>query len=157
MLKDILQRITVGGIIGLIICQIVLVFISLGVGEGKFIAVSPNFEKLIQHEVLAFILQNLGFALIGITFALCGLFFEIARWSMARQYVTHFSITSIVLVSIVFTIWTPETIWNVLILLFNFSLTYFITWTVQYKVSKRDIDQINALIQNHRKGMDLND
>ncbi|WP_169716182.1 DUF3021 domain-containing protein [Ureibacillus manganicus] len=152
-----MQRITVGGIIGLIICQIVLVFISLGVGEGKFIAVSPNFEKLIQHEVLAFILQNLGFALIGITFALCGLFFEIARWSMARQYVTHFSITSIVLVSIVFTIWTPETIWNVLILLFNFSLTYFITWTVQYKVSKRDIDQINALIQNHRKGMDLND
>ncbi len=113
---------------------------------------SPNFEKLINHEVLAFILQNFGFALIGITFALCGLFFEIARWSMLRQYITHFCITSIVWVPIVFTIWTPETIWNVLILFFNFTLTYFITWSVQYKVSKRDIEQINAMIQNQQKG-----
>ncbi len=151
MKKDILQRIVIGGISGLVICQIVMIIISLGIGGGKFIAVSPNFEKLINHEVLAFILQNLGFALIGITFALCGLLFEIAKWSMLRQYLTHFCITSFIWIPIVFTIWTPETFWNVLILLFNFTLPYFITWSVQYKVSKRDIEQINALIKINKR------
>lgn len=151
MKKDILQRIAIGGISGLIICQIVMVLISLGTGNGKFIAVSPNFEKLIKHELLAFILQNFGFALIGITFALSGLLFEIARWSMLRQYITHFLITSIVWLPIIFTIWTPVTIWNALILFLNFTLTYFISWTVQYKVSKRDIEQINILVKSRKK------
>lgn len=157
MKKEIRQRIIVGGFTGLIICQIVLVFISLGIGNGSFIAVSPNFKELIKHEVIAFILQNIGFAFIGITFALCGLFFEIARWSMLKQYATHFIITSTVWVPIVFTIWTPESISNVIILIFNFTLTYFITWSIQYKVSKRDIERINALIQNQKKGMNVND
>ncbi|CAM5222685.1 hypothetical protein UACE39S_03068 [Ureibacillus acetophenoni] len=157
MKKEILQRVVVGGIGGLIICQIVLVFIGLGIGNGQFIAVSPSFGKLINHELLAFIFQNLGFAIIGITFALCGLFFEIARWSMLRQYITHFCITSLVWFPIVFTIWMAETIWNVLILLFNLTLTYFITWSVQYSVSKRDIEQINSLIQNKSKGMSSHD
>ncbi|SOC41805.1 DUF3021 domain-containing protein [Ureibacillus acetophenoni] len=157
MKKEILKRIGVGGFSGLLTCQIVLIFISLGIGNGRFIAVSPSFEKLINHEVLAFILQNVGFALIGITFALCGLFFEIARWSMLRQYSMHIGVTSVVWIPIVFIIWPPQSIWNILILIFNFMVPYVITWSIQYRVSKRDIEQINALIQNHKKGLKVND
>ncbi|MGE7692762.1 DUF3021 domain-containing protein [Lysinibacillus sp. NPDC094177] len=146
MRKDLLNRIIGGFIIGVVLGQVVQFFVSMGIAQGNYAWVVPEFRVLFTNEIIAIITQVLLTGLIGITFALAALFFEIARWGMLKQYIVHFSVTAIIWIPIVMILWMPKTVANVCSLLASFLGTYVVTWLTQYKLSKRDIEKINEML-----------
>ncbi|MGE7675128.1 DUF3021 domain-containing protein [Lysinibacillus sp. NPDC094403] len=146
MRKDLLNRIIGGFVIGVVLGQVVQFFVSMGIAQGNYAWVVPEFRVLFTNEIIAIITQVLLTGLIGITFALAALFFEIARWGMLKQYIVHFFVTAIIWIPIVMILWMPKTVANVCSLLASFLGTYVVTWLTQYKLSKRDIEKINEML-----------
>lgn len=146
MRKDILIRILGGFIIGAVLGQIVQFFVSLGISQESYVWVVPEFQALFESETMAIMTQVVLTGLIGITFALAALFFEIARWGMLKQYIVHFFVTAIIWIPIVMVLWMPKTMANIFSLFASFLGTYIVTWLLQYKLSKRDIEKINAML-----------
>lgn len=146
MQKDLLIRSSGGFVIGVLIGQIVQFFISLGLGQERYAWVVPEFRSFFTTEMSAIVTQILLTGLIGITFALAALIFEIARWGMLKQYLAHFFVTVMIWIPIVMLLWMPKTTANVFSLVVSFLGTYIVTWFLQYRFSKRDIEKINALL-----------
>lgn len=146
MRKDLLIRIIGGFVIGAVLGQIVQFFVSMGIAQGSYAWVVPEFRALFTSEIIAIITQVLLTGLIGITFAVAALFFEMARWGMLKQFIVHFFVTAIIWIPIVMILWMPKTMANVCSLLASFLGTYVVTWLLQYKLSKRDIEKINAML-----------
>ncbi|MGE6513310.1 DUF3021 domain-containing protein [Lysinibacillus sphaericus] len=147
MQKDIGIRFVGGFVIGVTIGQIVQLCISLGLGQESYLAVVPNFRALFTSETVAVCTQIFLTGMIGVTFAMAALVFEIARWGMLKQYIVHFSVTASVWIPIVMIIWMPKTMANIFSLLASFIGTYIVTWLMQYQLSKRDIEKINAILE----------
>lgn len=147
MHKDILIRIVGGFVIGVTLGLLVQFFVAMGIKQEGYAWVVPEFQAFFPSEAMAIIAQILLTGLIGITFALAALLFEIARWGMLKQYIVHFAVTAIVWIPIVMTLWMPKTMANMFSLLASFLGTYVMTWLLQYKFSKRDIGQINAMLK----------
>ncbi len=150
MHKDILIRIVGGFVIGVTLGLLVQFFVAMGIEQEGYAWVVPEFQAFFPSEAMAIIAQILLTGLIGITFALAALLFEIARWGMLKQYIVHFAVTAIVWIPIVMTLWMPKTMANMFSLLASFLGTYVMTWLLQYKFSKRDIGQINAMLKKGR-------
>lgn len=99
----------------------------------------------------AVIVQNILTGCIGLVFATSSLVFDIAKWGLLKQYLIHFCVTAIVWVPVVILLWTPETFRSIIILMISFLGTYTLTWWIQYTLSKKNIQQINAAIQSKLK------
>ncbi|TQR42622.1 DUF3021 domain-containing protein [Paenibacillus popilliae] len=149
-MKNLLNRVAGGFVIGVIIGQIVQIIISFSVGQGEYMPVVEQFHSYFHNGATAVFVQNLLTGLIGITFATSSLVFDVAKWGLLKQYFIHFCITAAVWIPIVMLLWMPQTSRNVLVFLLSFLGTYIITWVTQYVISKNDIKQINAAIQLKR-------
>ncbi|PIE96905.1 DUF3021 domain-containing protein [Bacillus fungorum] len=147
-MKNIFSRVVGGFIIGVIIGQVVQILISLKLGNGEYIPVVGHFRSLFDSEMIAVIVQILLTGIIGVTFATSALVFEIAKWSLLKQYIVHFCITALVWVPIVTLLWMPKTFISTMIFFISFLGTYVVTWVIQYIISRNDIKQINAAIQS---------
>ncbi len=146
MRKDLLTRIVGGFVIGMVLGHIVQFFVSMGIGQGSYAWVVPEFRAFFTNEISAIFTQSILTGLIGVTFALAALIFEVARWGMLKQYSAHFLVTAMIWIPIVMLLWMPKTMANILSLVASFLGTYIITWFLQYKFSKRDIEKINAIL-----------
>ncbi|MCM3342109.1 DUF3021 domain-containing protein [Paenibacillus sp. MER TA 81-3] len=147
MLKKLLSRAAGGFAYGVLVGQVVQIIISLSLGEGKFMPVISDFRSLFENETTAVIAQMILTGIIGVAFATSSVVFDIPKWSLLKQYVVHFCITAIVWVPIVIICWMPKTYKSIIILGVNFLGTYLITWFIQYTISKKDIQEINAAIK----------
>lgn len=154
MRKEILTRIIGGFVIGVILGQIVQFFVSMGIGQGQYVWVVPEFRTYFTNEMSAIISQNLLTGVIGITFALAALIFDMARLGMLKQYLVHFFITAMIWIPIVTLLWMPKTMANVGSLVASFLGTYIVTWVLQYRFSQRDIEKINAILSNRGEELD---
>ena len=147
MLKKASRRGIGGFAFGVLIGQIISIFISVSLGNGEFIPVVPEFRALFSDEIGAVITQTLLTGVIGTVFAVTSLVFEIEKWGSLKQYIVHFIITSTFWVPIVYLCWMPQDAKGILICFISFLVTYAITWFVQYRVTKDDIRKINEVIR----------
>ncbi|PFF27566.1 hypothetical protein CN327_29190 [Bacillus cereus] len=147
-MKNLINRVFGGFVIGVIIGQVVQILISLKLGHGEYISVVDHFRSFFVSEMTAVIVQIMLTGIIGVTFATSSLVFEIAKWSLLKQYIVHFCITALVWVPIVTLLWMPKTFISTMIFFISFLGTYVITWVIQYIISKNDIKRINAAIQS---------
>lgn len=147
MLRNLLSRVAGGFAFGILMGQIVQISISLKLGNGEFMPVTSDFADFFASETTAVIIQLMLTGAIGVTFAISGMIFDIARWGSLKQYIVHFFSTAIVWVPVVTICWMPKTLTSFLIFFISFVGTYFITWILQFVISKKDIQKINAMIQ----------
>lgn len=151
MRKNIVSRIIGGFVIGVVLGQLIQFIISVNVSPGSYMAVVPEFRALFESEITAVFMQVMLTGLIGTTFATSALIFEIEKWSMLKQYLIHFCITSLVWLPTVMLLWMPKEVKNFVIFIISFIGTYLITWMIQYRESKRSIEKINLAIQKQRR------
>lgn len=145
-MNKVVSRIIGGFVIGALIGQFVQVIISFG--YGTYTPVMDHFLAFFPSTAAAVIVQTALTGLIGITFAWSSLLFDIARWSLLKQYIVHFVITSLVWVPTAMLLWMPKTSAGTIIFVISYLSSYVITWISQYTASKKDIQQINASIQS---------
>lgn len=97
MFKEIIKRGLLGFIIGVFIGQTILIINSLIAGNGIYYAVNPFFIDKEGPQLTLVIIQYFLTGVIGATFSSCSIIFQNDKWSLLKQTIIHFLITSIVM------------------------------------------------------------
>ena len=153
MKKNIGSRAFFGFCVGVTIFVAISLFISAVEGDGEYLAGMPQLVAYFPTECAAVAVQTAWVGLIGVTFAEAALLFELERWNAVQQYLVHFLMTGVVYLPFLVVCYLPLRPITLLLVLANILLTYGITWGIQYRVNKTNIDRINAALERrHNHG-----
>ena len=142
--KAVAKRAVLGFIYGVFIGQTILIIESLFMRDGNFYAVSASLLELAGTKIAAVIIQYLLTGFIGLTFASTTVIFEMDEWSLLRQTITHFIITSIVMYIAGFLCgWFPHTVGSTLAWFGVFVVVYLIFWICFSLYYKNKVKKIN--------------
>lgn len=147
MKKEVAKRAILGFIYGVFIGQTILIIESLFMRDGNFYAVSNSLLELAGTKIAAVIIQYFITGIIGTTFAATTVIFEMDNWSLLRQTITHFVITSIVMYIAGFLCgWFPHTVVSTLIWFGVFVVVYVIFWICFSMYYKNKVKKINEAL-----------
>ena len=145
--KAVAKRAILGFIYGVFIGQTILIIESLFMRDGNFYAVSASLLELAGTKIAAVIIQYFLTGIIGLTFASTTVIFEMDEWSLLRQSITHFIITSIVMYVAGFLCgWFPHTVASTLIWFGVFVVVYVIFWVCFSLYYKNKVKKINEAL-----------
>ena len=147
MKKEVAKRAILGFIYGVFIGQTILIIESLFMRDGNFYAVSNSLLELAGTKIAAVIIQYFITGIIGTTFASTTVIFEMDNWSLLRQTITHFVITSIVMYVAGFLCgWFPHTVVSTLIWFGVFIVVYVIFWFCFSAYYKNKVKKMNEAL-----------
>ena len=145
--QAIIKRAILGFIYGVFIGQTILIIESLFMHDGNFYAVSASLLELAGTKIAAVIIQYFLTGIIGLTFASTTVIFEMDEWSLLRQTITHFIITSIVMYVAGFLCgWFPHTVGSTLVWFGVFVVVYLIFWICFSLYYKNKVKKMNEAL-----------
>lgn len=145
--KELLNRCFIGSLGGLLIAQIISILISLIKNDGNYYHVAPELVAVCKSETRAVIVQTLCALLYGAVWVGSTVIWQIDKWSILKQNIIHFLITSIVVFPIAYvTGWMMHTPLGILIYFGTFLIVYAIIWLTQYFAIKKNIKKMNAAV-----------
>ncbi len=151
MKKKVIIRCLIGAPIGLAISTLITIAISLAVRDGHFYPVAPELITDTGGELNAVILQAICALLYGAAWAGASVIWEIERWSILRQSVTHLIICSLATFPIAyFTRWMPHNAAGILLYFGIFFGIYLFIWLSQYFAMKIKLKRINEKVKENR-------
>lgn len=147
MKGKILKRSLVGASFGLLICQMIAIVISFVINDGNYYAVVPELFVICKSETTAVLVQTIVACIYGAVWGGESVIWEIDEWSLLKQTILHFVISSAVTFPVAyFTWWMPHTPFGVLSFFGIFASIYIIIWISQYLSIKRKIEKMNQKI-----------
>lgn len=148
MKKRIPLRLLSGACIGLTISVAVTLAVSAAIGGGNYYPVPPQLVADCGTELRAMLLQTVCSLLYGAAFAGASLVWEIERWSLLRQTVTHLLICSAATLPIAYALyWMPHSLGGILRYFGIFFAIYLLIWAIVYGRMKRRVRQFNEKIK----------
>ena len=145
--KAVAKRAVLGFIYGVFIGQTILILESLMMRDGNFYAVSSSLLELVGTKITAVIIQYFLTGIIGLTFASTTVIFEMDEWSLLRQTIIHFIITSIVMYIAGFLCgWFPHTVVSTLVWFGVFVVVYLIFWICFSLYYKNKVKKMNEAL-----------
>lgn len=148
MKKYVLPRALIGFTSGVTIGIIVILSISLALGNGTVLLVTPEFLALCGgNELLAFSIENLLMGLIGVAFAEASISFSVERWSFIKQYLVFCLGSAALWIPVCFLCWFPRNLSGLMSLIISFGSTYLINWLIQFGVSRRNVRRMNEVLK----------
>ena len=139
--KKALLRGILGIPIGVFIMSLVGLLISLIL--GKLSLVSPAFLGN-PSDLTAYAIQFILSCVIGFAFAFSSTFFEVEKWSIAKQTFLHFIAIAIVYFpTAIYLGWVELKSVSIAIYALIFILVYVIIWLTQYSTMKNKIQKLN--------------
>lgn len=142
--KEIIRRCLIGAPIGVLICNITLIAISLVVNDGNYYSVVPELISYCGSETNAVIVQTICVLLYGAMWGGISVVWEIDEWSILRQTLTHFVICTITTIPIAyFTGWMSHSLLGLIKYIAIFVGVYLMVWLSQYSSMKKKVEQLN--------------
>ena len=153
MFKTALKRAAIGLPLGIAIGYIITICISLGIGDGKYVAYVPELaESLGGSELTAVIVQAALCALLGAVSAGSSVIWEMDRWSLAKQSVVFFVLLSVVMMPIAYIArWMEHTVAGFVSYFGVFAAIFFLIWLVRFVFWKKKIAGLNSDIAKEDK------
>ncbi|MBQ9136871.1 MAG: DUF3021 domain-containing protein [Lachnospiraceae bacterium] len=149
MKKELIKRCFAGAPIGFTICVGITIVISLIVGDGTYYPVVPELIKICGSEVNAVLVQAIVGLLYGAMFGGTSLIWEMEKWSLLRQTITHLLIVSITTIPIAYFMhWMNHSILGVLAYMGTFFAIYAIIWISIYLSIRNKLNKINAKVKS---------
>lgn len=149
MKKKFLLRGLLGFPIGIAIGQFMLIIVSVMMGRGHFLAVTPELLSYAGSEIEAVILQTILCGVIGFIFAGSSIIWDKNSWSILRQSATYFLITALTMLPIAyFANWMEHSIRGMLSFLLVFLIIFIIVWLVNYVMWKNKITKLNDKVKH---------
>lgn len=122
--------------------------VSAQLGRNEYYPVVPQLAQAIGSPLKAVWLQFVWGGLLGAAFSAASLIFQIEKWSILRQTVTHFVVASLIMLPTAYMLkWMPPTLKGFAVYFGIFAGIYVIIWVVQYLVMRQKIQQMNAHLQ----------
>ena len=138
-----------GAPIGLAFAQMMCIVISLLINDGNYYTVVPELITICKSETNAVIVQTICALIYGAVWAGISVIWEMDEWSILKQSVIHFLISSIVTFPIAYiTRWMEHSISGVLFYYGIFATIYVGIWLSQYLAMRKKIEQLNAKIKD---------
>jgi len=148
MKMKILKRCLLGVPVGLAISTAITIAISLALGDGAYYAVVPELTAVCGSEINAVVVQALFSMLYGAAWAGASVIWEIERWSLLRQTVSHLIVCSLATFPIAyFAWWMPHNGAGIALYFGIFFAVYLIIWLAQYAAMRKRLKQINERIR----------
>ena len=145
--KEAVKRAIMGFIYGVFIGQTILILESLMAHDGNFYPVAASLVELAGTKIGAVIIQYFLTGIIGTTFAATTVLFEIDNWSLLKQTIIHFIITSIVMYIAGFLCgWFPHKLSSTLIWFGIFIVIYVIFWISFSSYYKNKVKKMNEAL-----------
>lgn len=144
MKRNILVRCLLGALLGILINVGCALLISWQMGDGKYYAVAPELIEQCGTEFNAVLLQTLWTLLYGAVWGGTSVIWEVERWSILRQTVTHLAVVcAATFPTAYFLRWMAHTAMGMAAYFGFFLGLYFCIWLILYTAIRRRIAQLN--------------
>ena len=130
---------------GLIVYMLLEFIVGVVMGVKDFYGMTPEYLAMFPSETLALGVAVLSHGLIGATFATATVIYEKPEIGFILQNVFYVLCTGIVWIPIICFVWQlykyPAALAYTIV---GFVLTYLVMSVIGFRITKRDVDQINA-------------
>lgn len=148
MKKELILRCLLGAPVGLTICTLITIGFSLGLGEGRYMAVVPELTAACGSEIGAVVLQTLGAMLYGAFWAGASLIWNQEHWSILKQTITHLMLCSLVTFPVAYLMrWMPRNLLGAAAYFGVFLTIYALIWLSKYLPMKRSVQQMDRSVR----------
>lgn len=150
MKKEVLLRGFYGLAIGIALGHVIAIIISAVKGDGMFYAVSPGLINNWGTELSATIVQTVLCGVLGGVLGAASVIWELDRWSLMKQTVTHFFLFSVTFTMIAYILcWIPRSAAGIVASTAIFIVIYGVSWCCAYFFYKRNVKQINDSLKKN--------
>ncbi|MDD3277337.1 MAG: DUF3021 domain-containing protein [Lachnospiraceae bacterium] len=117
-------------------------------GDSDFLPVLPEFAERFRTPVMGMLIQWLLIGLTSAAFGAWSVLLEIETWSMLKQCVLYFILTSAVWVPVGVICWgLGKYVSSFISVFLSYSVSYIVVWVVQYRNCKQAVAQINQKLK----------
>lgn len=150
MKKELVSRVFIGVLIGVVISYFITIGISLVIGDGNYYPCVPSLIERFGNEVTAVIIQTVLSAVLGAGFAGASVIWEKDEWSLLKQTGIYFLIVSVLMMTIAYICeWMEHSVKGVLSYFAIFLVIFIVVWVVRYLSWKVRISKIKEGIQKN--------
>lgn len=137
---------------GLIINMLVELIVCMTTGMENFSPITPEYIALFPSERIAVEVYILLYGVIGLAFSAMFFLFECHQIGFLIQNILYFITTGIVWVPITILLWQLHKYPSALIgTLIGYAFTYLVMSLVGYRITKRDVQQINCFLEKQEE------
>ncbi len=149
MKKKAILRALIGAPIGPALSILISIMISVSLGTGDFYFVVPELTARCGSELNAVILQTCCVLLYGAFWGAASVIWEMERWSLLRQTVTHLLLGSFATLPIAYFMrWLHPSFPGVILYFAMFYVCYAVIWVCIYFSIKKSIRKINKKVHD---------
>lgn len=147
------QRGIISFAFGVTVNIIIVLGVTLAIGDSEFFMVVPDFAAYFTSPLIALLVQALLTGFISAVFGACSVIYDIERWSFFKQGIVHFLLTAVFWAPIAAFMWGAAKYRQAFISIFcSFCFTYAVTWICQYQACKKNIRKINERLVELNEG-----
>lgn len=148
MKKVFFKRAVIGAMIGVFINVFISVIISYCVNDGNYYPVVPQLAEVCGGTTNAVAVQTVVTMIYGALMAGISVIWELERWSLLRQTITHFAVCSAMTLPVAYFMqWIEQSLLGVLGYFGIFAAVYVVIWVVVYFRTREKINQMNTLVE----------
>ena len=147
MKKKALLRGLLGVPLGMAMGYLITIVISLGWGQGRYVACMPELTALAGSEAGAVAIQAALCGVLGAVFAVCSLIWEMERWSLFKQSAVYFSATALAMLPVAWVCgWMEHSAGGVALYTGVFVGIFAAAWAAQYLMLRAKIRRLNRRV-----------
>lgn len=151
---DFVKKIISPMVKGLLICEFVLLVISLVMSyiftDGDFSIANPMLIENSKSVFSASFLSICLVGLLGLVFGFASVVWEEEKLSILARTILHFLLTGLTMIFVGYKLyWFQKSFLSLAIFLAIYFLIYLVIWFIEYAIYKRDIASLNAKIKNN--------
>lgn len=144
MLKNALVRGLNGFAYAIAVNVILVLLIIMIVDEPDFVPLVPDYAAHFDSKMKALLLQIVLIGLTSAAFGVGSVILEIERWSLIKQSIIYFIITTLVWLPVSIFCWRIDKYTTAFIsIILSYMISYAISWTIQYHMCKKSVQKIN--------------
>lgn len=153
MKKNIIMRGLIGFPIGISICYIITIILSVCFADGCYAPCVPELIELTGNEINAVIVQALLGGLLGAGFAASSVIWEKDNWGIVKQTGIYFIIVSLLMMpTAYFTYWMEHSVRGFLSYFGIFILIFVVIWISQFLTGRHNVKKMNESLQKKKYG-----
>ena len=151
---DFMKKIISPMVKGLLICEFVLLVISLVMSynftDGDFSIANPMLIENSKSVFSASFLSICLVGLLGLVFGFASVVWEEEKLSILARTILHFLLTGLTMIFVGYKLyWFQKSFLSLAIFLAIYFLIYLGIWFIEYAIYKKDISRLNAKIKNN--------
>lgn len=143
MKKELISRIFIGLLGGIVLSYLITIGISLVLGDGNFYPCVPSLIDRFGNEITAVIIQTILSALLGAGFGGASIIWKKDEWSMLKQTGIYFAIITVLMMTVAYVCeWMEHSVKGVVSYFAIFFIIFVVIWVIQYVIWKIRISKI---------------